>query len=57
MKEKIKELIEELSEIYDEDSEDTFISLYANKKTYRKFIDRRIRVCRSILKGDILQVH
>ena len=36
MKEKINELIAELSEIYDKNSEDSFISLYANKKTYRK---------------------
>jgi len=50
----IKVLIRELSEIYDNDSENTFVSLYANKNTYRKFIDRRIRVCRFILKGNIL---
>jgi len=54
MKEKINELIAELSEIYDKNSEDSFISLYANKKTYRKFLDRRVRVCRSILKGNTL---
>ena len=54
MTDNIKKLIRELSEVYDSDSEDTFISLYVNKKTYRKFIDYRIRACRSILKGNIL---
>jgi len=54
MTENYKQLIRELSEEYDNDSEDTYISIYANKKTYRKFIDKRIIACRSILKGDTL---
>ncbi len=54
MTDNLKELIRELSEIYDSDSEDTFISLFINKNTYRKFIDRRIKACRFILKGNIL---
>jgi peptide chain release factor subunit 1 len=55
MTENIKEIIEELSEIYDKDSEDTFVSLYANKKTYRKFLESRIRTCKSILKSNELE--
>lgn len=51
----LNELIRELSEIYDPDSSDTYVSLYVNKNSDRKFIDRRIRACRSILKGAILK--
>jgi peptide chain release factor subunit 1 len=55
MKDDIKKFIEELSDIYDKDSEDTFVSLYINKKTYRKFLDHRIKTCNSILKGSNLE--
>ena len=55
MTEDIKKVIEELSETYDKNSEDTFVSLYANKKTYRKFLESRIRICKSILKGNYLE--
>ncbi|UCH71685.1 MAG: hypothetical protein JSW62_04615 [Thermoplasmatales archaeon] len=55
MTENLSKLIRELSEIYDSDSNDTYVSLYLNKKTERKFLDRRIRACRSILKGDLLK--
>ncbi|KYK32666.1 MAG: hypothetical protein AYK22_07115 [Thermoplasmatales archaeon SG8-52-3] len=53
--ENINDLIRVLSEVYDENSENTFVSLYANKKTYKKFIDHRIRECKLILKDDILK--
>ena len=55
MTEKLSEFIRELSEIYDPDSNDTYVSLYLRKGTDRKFIDRRIRACRSILKRDALK--
>jgi len=55
MPENLSEFIRELSEIYDSDSNDNYISLYLHKKTDRKFINRRIRTCRSILKGDLLK--
>ncbi len=55
MTENLNELIRELSEIYDPDSIDTYVSLYVSKNSNRKFIDRRIRACRSVLKGDILK--
>jgi peptide chain release factor subunit 1 len=55
MTENIKKVIEELSETYDKNSEDTFVSLYANKKTYRNFLERRIGTCKSILKGSDLE--
>jgi peptide chain release factor subunit 1 len=55
MTENIKKIIEELSEVYDKESEDTFVSLYANKKTYRKFLENRIRICKSILKNKELE--
>ena len=55
MTENLSKVIRELSEIYDSDSNDTYVSVYINKKTNRKFLERRIRACRSILKGDLLK--
>ena len=55
MSDNLNELIRELSELYDPDSDDTYVSLYANLNDYTKFIDRRIKACRSILKGEILK--
>ena len=55
MTENLHEFIRELSEIYDPESNDTYVSLYLSKGTDRKFIDRRIRACRSVLKRDILK--
>jgi peptide chain release factor subunit 1 len=54
MTENLNCLIRELSEIYDGDSNDSYVSLYLNKSKDRKFIDRRIKACRSILKKDSL---
>jgi len=55
MTENLSEFIRELSGIYDPDSNDTYVSLYLSKGADRKFIDRRIRACRSILKEDALK--
>ena len=55
MSENLNEIIKELSEIYDEGSKDTFISLYFTKGLDKKFLERRIRACQSILKGDALK--
>ena len=52
MTDNLGEFIRELSEIYDPDSNDTYVSLYLSKGTDRKFIDRRIRTIRSILKSS-----
>ena len=52
MIENLNEFIRGLSEIYDSDSKDTYISLYFNKNTNQKFLDRRIKACKSILKGE-----
>ena len=51
MSENLSEFIRKLSEAYDPDSEDSFVSLYINKAVDKKFIDRRIKACKSILKG------
>jgi peptide chain release factor subunit 1 len=47
--------IRELSEVYDSDSRDSYISLYISKNIDEKFINRRIKACKSILKGDDLK--
>ena len=55
MAENLSKFIKELSSIYDPDSNDVYVSFYLIKDTDRKFINRRIRACSSILKGDILR--
>ena len=55
MSENLGELIRKLSETYDPDSENSFVSLYINRSMDKKFIDRRIKACESIIKGDELK--
>ncbi|KYK24881.1 hypothetical protein AYK24_05695 [Thermoplasmatales archaeon SG8-52-4] len=55
MSDDLKKFIRALSEIYDSESNDTYVSLYYNKKTDSKFINRRIKECKSILKKDSLK--
>ncbi len=54
MTENLSELIRKISEIYDPDSNDTYVSLYFSKGNDIKFLNRRIKACRSILKGELL---
>ena len=49
------EFIRELSEVYDPDSRDSYISLYLSKNIDEKFIERRIKACESALKGEDLK--
>ncbi len=55
MKDNLNGLIRELSELYDSNSVDSYISLYVNINTFRNFFNRRIRACRVILKRDVLK--
>ena len=55
MPEKLKNFIRNLSEIYDEDSKDTYISVYLNKNVNNKFIKRRIKTCETVLQGEELK--
>lgn len=55
MKEDINGFIRELSELYDTDSNDTYVSLYFNKNSDSKFLQRRIKACKAILKGEELK--
>ena len=53
MEKDIGALIRELSEIYDKNSQDTYITLYLKKDALdEKFLKRRERTCISFLKGD-----
>ncbi len=53
MEKDIGSLIRELSEIYDKNSQDAYITLYLKKDALdEKFLKRRERACRSFLKGD-----
>jgi len=53
MTDNIANLIKELSEMYDPESNNTYISLYLNKKD-KKFLEKRIKVCKTVLKGEEL---
>lgn len=55
MSEQLDEIIRELSEVYDADSKDSFVSLYVNKGDEEKFIERRMRACKSVFKGNELK--
>jgi len=55
MKDELTEILKELSDVYDSDSSNTFVSLYINKNTSEKFLDRRIKACKTILKEDELK--
>ncbi len=47
-------VVKELSAVYDSSSMDTFVSVYYDGKD-EKFIRRRERICRSILRGEELE--
>jgi len=48
----LSEVIRELSEVYDENSQDTYVTLYLNKATNGVFLQKREQVCTALLKGD-----
>ena len=52
MRNDLSEIIRELSEVYDADSQDTFVTVYINKRADSKFLDRRERACGSLLRGE-----
>jgi peptide chain release factor subunit 1 len=52
MKNKIRKLIKELSEIYDENNKDNFISIYLNKKMDGKYLEKRVNACKPLLDND-----
>jgi peptide chain release factor subunit 1 len=50
-----KEIIKELSNKYDLQSEDTYVSLYLNKSKDTKFLNRRFKECKVVLKDKLLK--
>lgn len=54
MQEDIEKIIRELSELYDSENKDTFISLYLTDSLDKNFLKRRKKACKSILKGKTL---
>jgi len=54
MQDEIKDITRELSEMYDKENEDTFVSLYLTDNLDKKFLQRRKKACRSILNGKEL---
>lgn len=53
MTDKLSTLIKELSQVYDPESNNTYISLYFNRED-KKFLEKRIKACKTILKGEEL---
>jgi len=54
MIENLEETVRELSEVYDAESDDTFVSLYFSEGLDTKFVERRKKAISSILKGELL---
>ncbi len=52
MRNNLKNLIRDLSEIYDSISNDTFVSIFLNKNKDKSFLKKRIDICTSILNKD-----
>jgi peptide chain release factor subunit 1 len=55
MEKNIRDFIRELSDIYDKNSNDTFVSYYANKDRNENFFKKRVRACELILKKEELK--
>ena len=49
---KLSEVLKNLSEVYDKNTQNTFVSVYLNKQTYEKFLHQREATCISILKEE-----
>ena len=55
MTEDVNKFIRKLSDIYDSDSNDIFVSIYYSKGIDNKFFERRKKAINNILKGEILE--
>jgi peptide chain release factor subunit 1 len=55
MSEDFNELVKELSDLYDPDSMDTFVTLYLHRESNNKFIERRVKACKTVLKNEELK--
>jgi len=52
MKNELRNIIRELSEIYDKNSRDTYISVYLNRHIDKTFLEKRVDICKSLLDRD-----
>ena len=52
MRNELKKLIRDLSEIYDSNSKNTFVSIFLNKNNDKSFLKKRISICTSLLNKD-----
>ena len=52
MKNELKKLIRELSDVYDTNSKDTYISVYLNENDDKSFLKKRVNICSSLLNED-----
>jgi peptide chain release factor subunit 1 len=52
MKPDLNNVLRELSEVYDEQSMNTYVSVYVNKQGDSAFLEKRIHACQSLLNRD-----
>ena len=52
MTKEIDEIIKELSNLYDQDSKNTYISVYLNRQQDETFLKKRVHACEGLLKGE-----
>lgn len=52
MEEDIRKIVKQLSQMYDGQSKDSFITIYHNRVEDKKFLERRTKVCESLLDKD-----
>ncbi len=52
MKDDLDELVRRLSEIYDLDSKNTFVTLYIKNDSSKKFFEKRQKECNAVLSGE-----
>lgn len=52
MEDDIRKVVKELSQMYDKQSKDSFITIYRNKVDDERFLERRIKACESLLDKD-----
>lgn len=51
-KQNLKAVIRKLAEIYDTSSNDTFISVYLNRRADEKYLKGRVQACEALLSGE-----
>ena len=49
MENDLEKIVRDLAEVYDEDSKNSYVSVYFNKNGDKSFLEKRVNVCSSLL--------